>query len=114
MTVMIAGEPRTLKYGFRAFHDLKINPFKPSTLVEFFSNLDIEPAARFIRAGLLHEYCGKNAPRAGEQPPSVEDIIDDVDMESFIRTLREDMPKIAGGDGGENTSEATPADPPLA
>jgi hypothetical protein len=113
MTVLIAGEPRTLKYGFRAFKELGVNPFKPQSLIEMLANLDIESAVAFLRAGLLHEYYGTVAPRKGEEPPTVEQLIDDVDMESFINSLREDMGKIAGGDGVKS-SEAAPADPPLA
>lgn len=112
MEVVLDGEARTLKYGFRAFHELGINPFKPSTLVEFFAGLDIEMAAKFVRAGLLHEYRGKNAPRQGQEPPTVDEIIDGLDMAAFMQTMKSDLPGIAGVDSAEATGE--PADPPQA
>lgn len=111
--ITLDGQPRTLKYGFRAFHELKLNPFKPSTLVEFFTELDVESAARFVRAGLLYEYRGKDAPRKGEEPPTTDDIIDGLDMAAFMRTLQEDLPKVTGADSSEDTTERTP-DPPQA
>jgi hypothetical protein len=111
--IQLGGETRTLQYGFRAFKALKLNPFQPQTLVTFLgadlSSLDVDKAAEWIRAGLLWEYA-KGKPRHGETPPEVDELVDDLDLPTFLAAFQLST-ESAGLTGGEKT-EAESADPP--
>lgn len=88
MTIELGGETRALMYGFRAFKELGLNPFKPATFLEYFgsedlSQLDVDKAAAFVRAGTLWEHA-KGKPRYGQEPVSVEDVIDEMTLDKFL------------------------------
>lgn len=108
----IGGEDRPLKYGFRAFKELSLNPFKPQTIVDFMNALDIDKAAEFIRAGLLHEY-SKSGARVGQQPPSAEDIIDSIDLTDFASILSQ-ITEALGLKPATDDVPSEPADPQTA
>lgn len=109
--IQLGTETRTLRYGFRAFKTLGLNPFQPKAMVEFLGkdlgNLDIDKAAAWLRAGLLWEYA-KDQPRHGQEPPAVDDLIDLLDMASFMTTFGMSI-EVAGLKGDGEADE--PADP---
>lgn len=101
--VTINGETRTLKYALLAFERLGLNPFQKSSIEAFsLRNLDLGLMALLIHAGLLHEYHGSAAPRRGQIPPTVEDLLADFVPEEFgpacdeiFTLLKADTPKDA-------------------
>ena len=121
--IELGGETRTLMYGFRAFKALKVNPFKPASLTDFLgadlTNLDVDKAAEWVRAGLLWEYA-KGKPRAGQEPPTADELLDDLDLPKFmaafqLSTASSGLTGDGSGPQTPNTESAeSPADPPQA
>jgi len=100
--ITLGGETRTLKYGFRAYKELGINPFDPESVKTFQERPPtIDTVSETIRAGLLHEYV-KGGARAAEKPPSVEELVDLLDMPTFAG-IWADMLKAMGADAPEKT-----------
>jgi hypothetical protein len=120
-SIDLAGETRALRYGFRAFKELGLNPFQPKTIMDFLGSqlgaLDVDKAAAYIRAGLLWEYA-KGQPRAGETPPTVEEMVDMLDLNLFMRTFNQSIEaaglQVKDGEDGEESDGAETADPPQA
>ncbi len=101
------GELRTLKYGFRAYDALGLNPFDPESVKAFSEKpLTVQLAAQLVRAGMLHEYT-KRGPRFGQEPPTVDEVLDVLDFPQFV-TMFLDIQKAMG------TDEEAPADQPEA
>lgn len=75
LPIQFAGEERGLKFGFKAWTELSLNPFKPATIQEYIAGIDITKAAAWIRAGLLHEYA-KGGTREGQTAPTVDEVQD--------------------------------------
>ncbi len=113
--IQLGAETRTLRYGFRAFKILGLNPFQPKSMMEFLGgsleNLDIDKAALWIQAGLAWEHA-KNQPRHGEELPGLDDLIDVLDLASFMKTFHLSIE--AAGLKSEESEAKEPADPPLA
>lgn len=112
--ITYSGEPRTLKFGLLAFKDLGLNPFDPASIAEFTAQrLDLSVMARLVRAGLLHEYHGKGASRKGQEPPTADDVLVDMEnLDEFAATFKS-INELLGED--DKNAEATePADPPAA
>jgi hypothetical protein len=112
--IQLGKELRTLRYAFRAFKLMGLNPFQPKSMADFLGanleNLDVDKAAAWIRAGLAWEYA-KDQPRYGQEMPTVDELIDLIDIASFMRTFNLSI-EVAGlkGDGEEGQS----ADPQTA
>lgn len=79
-------ETRTLMYGFRAFKALGVNPFQRDGLKQFAAQIDIDKAAEWVRAGLLWEYA-KGQDRHGQEPPTADDLVDLLDLNTFMATF---------------------------
>ena len=92
--ISLNGEARNLRFGFRAFDALKVNPFEAGSIARALDPLDVRKAASFVWAGLLHEK------RQGE---TVEDIIDALDLEQFMGILAEI--RKAGGEDPDKEEE---------
>lgn len=113
-TIILDGEARTLKYGFRAYKALGINPFDPESVAAFRANkLSLDVAAAMIRAGLLHEYA-KNGPRHGQEPPTVDEIIDLLDFVQFAAMFADVQRAMGTDEPTTEPSPETPANPPAA
>lgn len=112
--MQLGTETRTLRYGFRAFKLLGLNPFQPKAMKEFLGvnleNFDIDKAVKWIRAGMAWEYA-KDQPRYGQEMPIADDLIDLMDMSSFLTTFGQSIE--AAGLKGNGEAEP-PADPPAA
>lgn len=83
--IELFGETHTLRYGFRAYQELGLNPYDPASIAEYrdkkFTPLEL---ARQLWAGILHEYHGRRATRKGEKPPTVEDVMDELDPIKYV------------------------------
>lgn len=109
--IQLGGETRTLRYGFRAYKELGLNPFDPASVKAFAEAAPtIDSVAGYIRAGLLHEHL-KGGPRESQTPPSVDDVIDRLDMFSFVEIF-EAVKKAMGVDGEPQTEQTE--NPPMA
>lgn len=117
--ITFAGEKRILKYGFRAYKALDLNPFDRQSIQAFQDRaLALDVAALIIQAGLLHEYYGKGATRKGETPPTIEEVMDELDMFVFTELLPS-IQKAMGTDREDPkpmsaTEEQKEPDPPSA
>lgn len=99
--ITLGGEVRTLKYGFRAYKELDVNPFEEASMQAFIARpWNIDTAAGLIRAGLLHEYA-KHGPRHGQEPPTVDEIIDCLDMQSLMKSMRPALLAMSGAQNGD-------------
>lgn len=113
--VQLGGEARTLKYGFRAYKEIGLNPFDPDSIRAFSeAKPTIDSLAGQIRAGLLHEYV-KGGVREGQTPPTVEEVVDQLDSFNFL-AIFEGIKKAMGVDGEkpEEQSEGSSENPPTA
>lgn len=112
----LGAETRTLRYGFRAFKLLGLNPFQPKSMVAYLGadmeNMDIDKAAAWIRAGLAWEYA-KDQPRHGQELPDVDDLIDLIDIATFMQTFGLSLEVAGLKSDGEEPANADP-DPPTA
>jgi hypothetical protein len=118
--IRLAGEERTLKYGFRAYKYLGLNPFDEKSLAEFQSReMTIDFLVSYLYAGLLHEH-EKDGPRFDHQPTTEDEILGALDMFTFVdlwlsiqRAMGVDK---EAGDPGEKQpgGEAKTANPPQA
>ncbi len=111
-TIQLGAESRTLMYGFRAFKALGLNPFKPGELGRYATELDIDGAAAWVRAGLLWEY-SKGQRRFGEEPPAADDLVDLLDFPKFMTTFDRSI-EAAGLKPKEGEEAGEPQDPPAA
>lgn len=110
--ITLNGEARKLKYGFRAFKELGLNPFKPDTIISFLGDsLGVDNAVLWVRAGLLHEYA-PGGERAGQTPPTADELIDSLDVPQFSRIISDCLE--AAGLKADGAEEPKPADPPPA
>lgn len=108
--IEILGEKHVLKFGFRAYQEIGMNPFDPKSIEEFGKTpRTCRDLAAQIRAGMLHEYYGRQATRKGQEPPSVEDVMDELDPISYV-DIWQKIQKVMGTD----TEAPKPADPPAA
>ena len=102
-TIQLGEETYVMRFGVRALHELGVNPFQPakdehgnvlfndkgqpkSAVGVFLDEMTIKRAAEIVRACILHEF-SKRGPRHGQEPPTVEDIIDDLDFAFFEGTI---------------------------
>lgn len=104
VTMQLGGEAHELRLGLRALKALGINPFQPGSVQEYLDSLDIDKAAAIVRACLLHQYA-KGKARQGQEPPSVDEVIDYLDMGLFEGVLG-DIIK-ASGLAGESDAPST-------
>lgn len=98
--ITLGNETRTLQYAFLAFHEMKLNPFKPQEVFAFLGcedagggkvrltmeNLDAHKAAQWVRAGMLWEYV-EDGPRAGQKPPSLDWVMSKLDGPTFLEAF---------------------------
>lgn len=110
--IQLFGETHILKYGFRAFHELGVNPFDADAVKAFEeapkSCMDL---AKQVHAGTAHEYSGRNAARKGQPRPTIDDVLDELDPTSYVEILL----ALARVKGLKSESEAeADADPPKA
>jgi len=112
VTITLDGEVRVLKLGFRALKELGVNPFKGSAIAEFIDGMDLDKAAQLVRACLLHEYA-KRGSRHGQEPPTVDDIVDMLDFELFEGTLGKlfQAAGLVGEPGAESAAAGGAPDP---
>jgi hypothetical protein len=111
--VDLFGEKTPLKYGFRALQEMGLNPYDPKSIAQFNEReKDCRGLAAQVRAGMLHLYFGLNAPRKGQEPPTVDDVMDELDPISYVDIWL----KIKAATGtDEDTDEAQKEpDPPSA
>jgi hypothetical protein len=114
--ISLGGEARGLKFGFRAFRYLQVNPFNPDEINGYFGGAwSPEKVCHIIIAGLLHEYA-KNGPREGQKPPEDDDLIDILDLQqcpALIKAVNEALEGDDESDKPEGKPEPS-ANPPLA
>ncbi len=112
--ITFAGEKRILKFGFLAYKAMNLNPFDPASIEAFRTRpLSVDVVGEVIHAGLKHEYCGKGATRKGQPEPTVEDVIAELDMFSFVPIWNE-IEKAMGTDEDEEPKAEQTGNPPLA
>lgn len=112
VNIEFAGERRALRFGFLAYKALNLNPFDPASVEAFKGRaMDVDVVASVVRAGLLHEYFGKAATRKGQTPPTVDDVVAELDMFTFVPIWSE-IERAMGTDA--DAKETQPANPPTA
>jgi hypothetical protein len=117
-SITLGSETRTLRYGFRAFKILNLSPFRPSEVMGYLGTnldaLDVDKAAAWVRAGLAWEYA-KDQPRYGQELPTVDELVDLLDLQKFMDTFSSSLEVAGLKPDPDSGAEAEPqADPPPA
>jgi hypothetical protein len=112
--IVLFGEQHTIKYTFRSYHELGINPFDMESIEAYNAKAKgLAELAETVRAGLLHEYYGRRASRKGEEPPTVDELMDELDPIAYV-DIWAAVNKTMGVDKEEKSEAKEPADPPSA
>lgn len=105
--ISLGGHARKLYYSFRAWHELGVNPLKPSEMEAFLREIDPMKAARFVWAGIVgHQaHLKRRAELDGETPPAVEEwtadrVLDLLDADVFSQII-DAMNKASGVQSAE-------------
>ncbi len=113
--IVLGGKARKLKYAFRAYRAMGVNPFDPESLKAYQdAPMDIERATLMIYAGLLHECpkCGcdewikgRKCAKCGSPELDIEAVEGWLDLPTYARILGE-INKVTGA-----VQESAGADP---